>query len=377
MVFQMTLGTEIPESARVHTRYAVRAVIFREERLLMVKTNRGDYKFPGGKREEGETDEEVLSREIDEETGYRGCVVKRLLGEVCEQNRDTFDQKAFFQMTSAYYLCSLSEALPGTQNLDRYEQDQEFTPEWIPVREALERNRVLLKSGAPVNPWVRRETQVLGELAEKTTRVYFVRHAQPRHDWDEERTRPLTEEGILDSRKVTETLKNIPLSRAFCSPYRRSVDTIRECAARHGLEIVTDERLRERMGGSGCNTWELIAKRWSDFYWHEEGGESLEMVQRRNMEALNEILSSSAGRNVLLGTHGTALSVMLNHYAPDYNGDSFFRMIDYMPYIVRLDFLGTDCIGGEELLVVDKPYRFGARQKEDTEKTEKREKPEE
>lgn len=48
-----------------------------------------------------------------------------------------------------------------------------------------------------------------------------------------------------------------------------------------------------------------------------------------------------------------------------------------MPYIVRLDFLGTDCIGGEELLVVDKPYRFGARQKEDTKKTEKREKPEE
>ena len=138
MVFQMTLGTEIPESARVHTRYAVRAVIFREKRLLMVKTNRGDYKFPGGKREEGETDEEVLSREIDEETGYRGCVVKRLLGEVCEQNRDTFDQEAFFQMTSAYYLCSLSAALPGTQNLDRYEQDQEFTPEWIPVREALE-----------------------------------------------------------------------------------------------------------------------------------------------------------------------------------------------------------------------------------------------
>ena len=28
------------------------------------------------------------------------------------------------------------------------------------------------------------------------TRVYFVRHAQPEHDWKEDRTRPLTEEGI-------------------------------------------------------------------------------------------------------------------------------------------------------------------------------------
>ena len=27
------------------------------------------------------------------------------------------------------------------------------------------------------------------------TRVYFVRHAQPEHDWKEDRTRPLTEKG--------------------------------------------------------------------------------------------------------------------------------------------------------------------------------------
>lgn len=27
------------------------------------------------------------------------------------------------------------------------------------------------------------------------TKVYFVRHAQPEHDWEEDRTRPLTEEG--------------------------------------------------------------------------------------------------------------------------------------------------------------------------------------
>ena len=25
------------------------------------------------------------------------------------------------------------------------------------------------------------------------TRVYFVRHAQPEHEWEEDRTRPLTE----------------------------------------------------------------------------------------------------------------------------------------------------------------------------------------
>ena len=30
------------------------------------------------------------------------------------------------------------------------------------------------------------------------TRVYFVRHAQPEHEWEEDRTRPLTEEGKKD-----------------------------------------------------------------------------------------------------------------------------------------------------------------------------------
>ena len=34
------------------------------------------------------------------------------------------------------------------------------------------------------------------------TKVYFVRHAQPEHDWEEDRTRPLTEEGKKDSEIV-------------------------------------------------------------------------------------------------------------------------------------------------------------------------------
>ena len=40
------------------------------------------------------------------------------------------------------------------------------------------------------------------------TRVYFVRHAQPEHDWEEDRTRPLTEEGKKDSVVVLEFLSN-------------------------------------------------------------------------------------------------------------------------------------------------------------------------
>ena len=38
------------------------------------------------------------------------------------------------------------------------------------------------------------------------TKVYFVRHAQPEHDWEEDRTRPLTEEGKSVSQALVPTL---------------------------------------------------------------------------------------------------------------------------------------------------------------------------
>lgn len=33
------------------------------------------------------------------------------------------------------------------------------------------------------------------------TQIYFVRHAQPIYSWEDDRTRPLTEEGLADSKK--------------------------------------------------------------------------------------------------------------------------------------------------------------------------------
>ena len=69
------------------------------------------------------------------------------------------------------------------------------------------------------------------------TRVYFVRHAQPEHDWKEDRTRPLTEEGKKDSAIVLEFLKDKKIDTFYCSPYKRSMDTITDAAAFFGKEI--------------------------------------------------------------------------------------------------------------------------------------------
>lgn len=52
------------------------------------------------------------------------------------------------------------------------------------------------------------------------TKVYFVCHAQPEHNWQEDRTRPLTEEGKKDSAVVLEFLKDKKIDAFYCSPYK-------------------------------------------------------------------------------------------------------------------------------------------------------------
>ena len=188
------------------------------------------------------------------------------------------------------------------------------------------------------------------------TRVYFVRHAQS--DWrsGSDRERGLTAEGREDTKVVLDFLRDKQADAFYCSPYRRSLDTIRESAEHFGLPIHTDERLRERETVPGGNCRELFQKRWADLDWHEPGGESLRSVQRRNIAALTDILTADRDKNAVIGTHGTALSTMLNYFDSGFGCDDFLRIIDWMPYIIELDFAGTDYLSKTEHVYVEKVF---------------------
>ena len=189
------------------------------------------------------------------------------------------------------------------------------------------------------------------------TRIYFVRHAQPEHGWEDDRTRPLTAEGKKDSEIVLDTLKDKGIDVFYCSPYKRSMDTIANTASYFGKKIITDERLRERQSGVGGNGHGMFAKRWSDHDYHEENGESIHMVQERNMAALTEILAADSGKNIVIGTHGTALSTILNHYDPKFGCEDFLRIIDWMPYVIELDFDGDRLISQKEHCYLEKEFK--------------------
>ena len=186
------------------------------------------------------------------------------------------------------------------------------------------------------------------------TNIYFVRHAQPDVHWEDDRTRPLTALGLADSKKVTKILLDKHIHHFWSSPYKRSYDTIADCANRLNMPIHTDERFRERR--QGMNSQAYLERRWADFTFCEEGGECLSSVQKRNIEALNEVLTMHKDENVVIGTHGTALSSILNYFDPSFSCDDFKRFWFSLPYIIRIAFDDHALMTKTELLKIDRGY---------------------
>ena len=82
----------------------------------------------------------------------------------------------------------------------------------------------------------------------------------------------------------------------------------------------------------------MFQKRWADHNYYEEGGESIAMVQRRNMEVLNEILSDNS-----------------------FGCEDSLRIIDWTPYIIELDFEGDKLVGKHEHCHVEKEFKGNQR----------------
>ena len=171
------------------------------------------------------------------------------------------------------------------------------------------------------------------------TYIFFVRHAQPDISVKEDLIRPLTEQGIEDAKKVTKVLMNRGIAAAYSSPYKRAVDTIKDFADNSELEIITDNDLCERRVGEWVEDFRGFSeKQWQDFDFKLLGGESLREVQERNVTAIFNIIKDNIGKSVVIGTHGTALSTIINYYNSDFGHADFLKIVDKMPYILCFKF---------------------------------------
>jgi 8-oxo-dGTP diphosphatase len=172
----MQLLTEIfrtegaPREGRTILREAVRAIILNGRQAFMIHSPvNGDYKFPGGGVQPEETHEQALRREVLEESGRSILAIEGGFGQVIEYDIPEETDFDVFKMASYYYRCSLDDSV-SKQNLDDYERDLAFRPEWIHVDLAIEANRLVLASEGEKPLWTRRETFVLELLQAQLSR---------------------------------------------------------------------------------------------------------------------------------------------------------------------------------------------------------------
>lgn len=172
------------------------------------------------------------------------------------------------------------------------------------------------------------------------TTVYFVRHAEPNYENHNDVLRELSSKGLEDRKLVTRFLEDKHIDVVLSSPYKRAIDTVSDFADDQQLQIDTMHDFRERKVG---NEWiedftSFAKKQWEDFTYKLAGGECLREVQARNISALQQVLDKYAGKNIVIGSHGTALSTIINYYDASFGYSDFEKIKYVMPWIVEFVF---------------------------------------
>ena len=187
------------------------------------------------------------------------------------------------------------------------------------------------------------------------TTVFFVRHAEPNYNNHDDRSRELTDKGLQDRKLVTEFLVDKHIDVVLSSPYKRAVDTVADFAEAVKLEIEIVEDFRERRIDT---EWiddfnSFCKKQWEDFKYKLSDGETLEEVQDRNIKALNKVLEVYNGKNIVIGSHGTALSTIINYYDKTFGYSEFEKIRKVMPWVVKFAFEDNACVGIEKFNLFD------------------------
>ena len=172
------------------------------------------------------------------------------------------------------------------------------------------------------------------------TTVYFIRHAEPNYNNRNDAQRELSAKGLIDRTLVTAFLKDKHIDAVFSSPFKRAIDTVHDFADTYGFNITIIDDFRERQIDSiWIDDFEAFSKKqWDDFTYKLSDGECLREVQERNIRALEGLLETHPERNLIVGSHGTAISTIVNYYDKSFNYDSFNQIRFLMPWIVKLSF---------------------------------------
>ena len=148
------------EDVNGYKRKAARGIIRHGDKYLAIHAKHGDYKFPGGGMEPGESLADTLLREVEEETGYR--VIRQSIGDcLLVHEKRNGNPGDWLEMDSWYYFCDVEEE-EHERSLDDYEEEYGYQVVWMTLDEMVKRNEAM--KDRRMVPWVTREEMVMREL---------------------------------------------------------------------------------------------------------------------------------------------------------------------------------------------------------------------
>lgn len=140
-------------------RKAYRAIILHDNLVLLIKSQKyGEYKFPGGGKNDHEQAFAVLKREVREETGYTIHTKIIPFGSTMEYAKDYEGKYAIFKQESRYYFCQVHNYILPLA-LEAYEIDYGYVPCWVMLQTAIDNNQ-RVKSNDLI-PWKERDTEIM------------------------------------------------------------------------------------------------------------------------------------------------------------------------------------------------------------------------
>ncbi|MGN0622364.1 MAG: NUDIX hydrolase [Oscillospiraceae bacterium] len=124
------------------TRNSARSIIIKDKKIAMIHSLKYDYyKFPGGGIEDGEDPVAAMIRETREESGHIvDAETVKEYGYVHRIQKSDKDPTECFVQDNFYYLCRVFNETVS-QDLDDYEAEELFTPEYIDPMLAISKNR--------------------------------------------------------------------------------------------------------------------------------------------------------------------------------------------------------------------------------------------
>ncbi|WP_246627947.1 histidine phosphatase family protein [Paenibacillus oenotherae] len=134
----------------------------------------------------------------------------------------------------------------------------------------------------------------------------------------------LSAEGDAAAKRVAEYFSGIDIHYLASSPYARAKQTIQYLAESKLLPVAEYEELVERpiKGLDYKSTWdvieEAIRKSFIDHDFALEGGETTWQAQQRAIPVIEKLLEEQQGKNIVIGTHGNIMTIIMNYYDAEY-----------------------------------------------------------